>query len=284
MGDLFRGRGGHQTAPQPQSTPIRRNKRGSMASIGTSDDSIIQGDSLMSQLQKNARLAGWLYLPVVLIGPFVLMYVPGKLFVSGDAAATASNILAHQTLFRVSIVAGMISQLFFMAAVLTLYQLLKDVGRNLARMMVLLILLVAPLAIAGAATDIATLKLLNEPQFFSAFDVSQRSALIMLLHEFDRSGVLASELYWGLWLLPLSVLVYRSRFLPRFLGVWLLANGVAYVILSLTGVLWPQHHGALFKFAMPLMFGEAVLMLWLIAVGARPRPAPPPDLKGALAR
>lgn len=167
----------------------------------------------------------------------------------------------------------MISQLFFVAAVLALYQLLKDVGRQLAGLMVILILIVAPLAVAGAATQIATLKLLNDPGYFAGFDGAQRNALVTLLLEFDRNGTLASELYWGLWLLPLGLLVYRSRFLPRFLGVWLLANGLAYVAISLTGVLWPQYHDVLFKFATPLMFGEAVLMLWLIVVGARVRPA-----------
>ncbi len=227
----------------------------------------------MAEIRKAARLAGLLYLPVVLVGPFVLLYVPGKIFVAGDATATAGNILAHQALFRANIVAGMISQLFFIAAALALYQLLRDVGRRLAGLMVILILIVAPLAISGAANEIATLKLLNDPGFFSGFDAPQRNALVTLLLEFDRNGTLASELYWGLWLLPLGILVYRSRFLPRFLGVWLVANGMAYVIISITGILWPQHHDVLFKLATPLMFGEAVLMLWLIVVGARVRPA-----------
>ena len=230
----------------------------------------------MQGVQKAARLAGILYLPVVLIGPFVLMYVPGKIYVSGDASATAGNILAHETLFRANIVLGMVSQLFFVAAVLALYQLLRDVGRRLAGLMVILILLVAPLAIAGASTEVATLKLLNDPRFFSGFDEPQRNAIIMLLLEFDRNGILAAELYWGLWLLPLGLLVYRSRFLPRALGIWLLANGIAYVLMSFVGILWPQHSGSLFKFATPLLFGEAALVLWLIVVGAkvrRPQPA-----------
>lgn len=229
----------------------------------------------MLQTRKTARLAGLLYLPVVLLGPFVLLYVPGKLFVPGDASATAGNILAHQGLFRASIATGMITQLFFMAAVLALYQLLKDVGRRLAQLMVLLIMLVAPLAIAGAATELATLKFLADPRFFGAFEPAQRDALILLLIEFDKNGVLASELYWGLWLLPLGILVYRSGFLPRFLGVWLLANGVAYVLLSLAGILWPSVHAVMFKVATPLLAGEAVLAVWLVAVGARVRAGAP---------
>ncbi len=81
----------------------------------------------MHLIRRTARLAGWLYLPVVLIGPFVLLYVPGKLFVPGDASATASNILANQSLFRASTMLGIVSELFFIASVLALYRLLKDV-------------------------------------------------------------------------------------------------------------------------------------------------------------
>jgi hypothetical protein len=224
----------------------------------------------MPATKKEARLAGLLYLPVVLLGPIVLLYVPGKIFVPGDASATVANILAHESLFRANIVIGMVSQLFFVAAVLALYQLLRDVGRRLAGVMVILILLVAPLAIAGAATQVATLKLLHDPQFLAGFTGAQRDSLVLLLLEFDRTGTLAAELYWGLWLLPLGALVHRSRFLPRFLGIWLVANGVAYVVLSLVGILWEPGHGLLFKIATPLLFGEAVLMLWLLVVGARP--------------
>ncbi len=229
----------------------------------------------MAETKRDARLAGLLYLPAVLLGPFVLLYVPGKIFVPGDTSATVANILANESLFRANIVIGMVCQLFFVLAVLALYQLLKDVGRRLASLMVILILLVAPLTIAGAAIQVATLKLLIDPQFLTGFDGVQRDSLIMLLLEFDRNGTLASELYWGLWLLPLGVLVYRSCFLPRFLGIWLVANGAAYVALSFVGILWPHSYGLLFKITAPLIFGEVVLMLWLVVVGARFRPALP---------
>jgi hypothetical protein len=229
----------------------------------------------MADTKRNARLAGLLYLPAVILGPFVLLYVPGKIFVPGDTSATVANILAHESLFRANIVLGMVSQLFFVLAVLALYQLLRDVGPRLAILMVVLILLVAPLSIAGSATEGATLKLLHDSQFLAGFEGGQRDALVTLMLEFDRKGTLASELYWGLWLLPLGMLVYRSRFLPRFLGIWLIANGVAYVVLSLVGILWPPYHSLLYKFATPLILGEVVLTLWLVGVGARIRPVQP---------
>lgn len=83
----------------------------------------------------------------------------------------------------------------------------------------------------------------------------------------------AAEILWGLWLIPLALLVYRSRFLPRFLAVWLVINGLAYVVLSLTGVLLPQFQDRVFTYAQPALFGEIAIMLWLVIKGSKPQPA-----------
>ncbi len=227
----------------------------------------------MHPITKSARVAGLLYLFVVLIGPFVLLYVPGKLFVSGDATATATNILANESLFRAYIVLGLVGELLFISVVLALYRLLKGVGLELATLMVILILLDAPLAFLSVANDVATLTFLRDPGFLAVFDQPQRDAIVTLLINFDRQGVLVSEMFWGLWLLPLGLLVYRSGFLPRLLGVWLFVNGLAYVAISLTGLLLPQYSKVVFSMATPVLFGEMAFMLWLLLVGARVLPA-----------
>jgi hypothetical protein len=227
----------------------------------------------IQSIRKNARIAGFLYLLVVFTGPFVLLYVPGKLFVQGDASATANNILAHESLFRTYIAVGIVSELIFVAVVLALYRLLKDVNRELAAIMVILILIDVPLAFLGVANDVATLTFLKGADFLAVFDKPQRDAVTTLLLNFDRQGVYVSEVFWGLWLLPLGVLVHRSGFIPRFIGGWLLINGVSYVVLSGIGVLTPQYYDAAFKYATPLLFGEVALTLWLVIVGARVRPS-----------
>jgi hypothetical protein len=104
----------------------------------------------------------------------------------------------------------------------------------------------------------------------SVFDKSQRDALAMLLLQLRDRQNIAAEILWGLWLFPLALLVYRSRFLPRFLGVWLTINGFAYVALSLTGILLPQYQSYVFSYSQPALFGELALMLWLVIKGARP--------------
>ena len=230
----------------------------------------------MNPIKKNAHIAGVLYLLVVLIGPFILIYVPGKLYVPGDATATAANILAHESLFRAHIVAGLVGELLFISVVLALFRLLNGVNRELAGIMVILILIDAPLAFLSVANEVATLTFLRDADILAVFDEAQRNAVATLLINFDRQGVYVSEMFWGLWLLPLGILVRRSDFLPRFLGTWLLVNGLAYVALSLMGVLTPHNYDLALKIATPVLFGEVALTLWLLIVGARVETAPSP--------
>jgi hypothetical protein len=228
----------------------------------------------MDSTTRTARIAGLLYLVVALTGPFVIIYVPGKLLVTGDASATAANILAHQSLFKAYIFVGLVSELAFIAVVLVLYHLLKGVSAPLATSMAILVLVDAPLAFLGVANQVATLALVRGGELLSAFDKPQRDALAMLLLNIDRQGSLVDEMFWGLWLLPLGLLVYRSTFLPRFLGVWLFINGLAYMATSSTGILMPQHLELVSTITLPILFGEVVFTLWLLIVGARERRDP----------
>jgi uncharacterized protein DUF4386 len=223
-------------------------------------------------IKKAARVAGFLYLLVVVTGLFSLVYVPGKLMVVGNPAATAANILASQSLFEIHILNGLVSTLLFLFVALALYRLLKDVNPSYAAVMVILVLVQIPLGIGEVLNEIAALDLLRGDGFWSAFDKPQQVALAMSLLDPNNRGTSAVEMLWGLWLLPLGLLVFRSRFLPRWLGVWLGINGLAYVAMSCVGILWPQYSKALKTIAFPALLGEVALTLWLLIVGARPKP------------
>lgn len=227
----------------------------------------------MHPTKRTARVAGVLYLLVVLTGMFVLIYVPGRLFVRGDSAATASNILAHESLFRSYIVVGLVSEFLFISLVLALHRLLKGVNRQHAALMVMLVLMTAPLAFVGTANQVATLAFVRGAESLTAFDKPQRDAVAMLLFNAEREGTLVAQIFWGLWLFPLGLLVFRSGFLPRILGVWLGVNGFAYVAISLTGLLLPQRGEIVSKIATPALLGELVFTLWLLIVGARVQPS-----------
>jgi Domain of unknown function (DUF4386) len=122
----------------------------------------------------------------------------------------------------------------------------------------------------GVAYDAAALTLVRRADFLSVFDKPQRDALAMLFLRLRDHQNTAAEVLWGLWLFPLAILTYKSRFLPRFLGVWLIINGFAYVILSLTGELLPQYQDKVFVLSQPALFAEIALMLWLVIKGANP--------------
>ncbi len=232
----------------------------------------------MTATKKTARVAGLLYLLMVFTGLFTLMYVPGKLIVKGNVAETANNILAHQTLFRIDLVVALFSVLLFTLVVLALYQLLKDVSRPLAALMVILVLIQIPQGFVSLLLQFGALELVRGADFLSAVDKPQRDIWAMFCLHLDGKGAIFAELFWGLWLFPLGALVYRSRFLPRVLGVWLVVNGVGYVAMSLTGILVPQYADTVYKFAFPALLGEVALTLWLLIMGIKTTSLTGPEL------
>ncbi len=227
----------------------------------------------MSSTRNPGRVAGFLYLFLCVIAPWRLVYIPSVLFVPGDATATASNILAHATLFRLGIAADLLTGTVGIFLALALYRLFKGVDPNLAALVVILgSLMVTPIYFLNTLNDAATLLLVRGADFLSVFDKPQRDALAMLFLRLHHHGVVANKIFWGLWLFPLAVLIYRSGFLPRFLGVWLILNGVAYLAISFTGLLVPRYEGMVSNIAFPAMVGEIALMLWRVIKGAKPQP------------
>jgi len=228
----------------------------------------------MTSTRNPGRVAGFLYLLLVLGGPVRLIYIPNKLFVHGNATATASNIAAHEWLFRLGIVADLFCAVILIFLALALYRLFKGVDQSLAVLMVILGgVMPALIDFVGVVYDAAALMLVRGADFLSVFDKPQHDALAMLFLRLRDHQNTAAEVLWGLWLLPLAILTYRSRFLPRFLGVWLAINGFAYVLLSLTGELLPQYYDKVFTYGQPAFFAEVAFMLWLVIKGAKP-PAP----------
>ena len=225
----------------------------------------------MTSLHNPGRVAGLWYLLLVLIGPLRLMYIPNKLFVPGDAAATAANIAAHERLVRFGIAADLAGAVVLVFLALAFYRLFAAVDRNLAVQVVIFGgVMPSLLYFVGVVCDFGALTAIRAG-FLSVFDQPQRDALALLLLRLREHQVTAAEILWGVWLLPLAILVYRSRFLPRFLGVWLFINGIAYIAVSLAGILWPQYQARVFNYSQPALFAEVALMLWLVIRGARPQ-------------
>jgi len=224
----------------------------------------------MTAIRNPGRVAGLWYLLLVLIGPLRLIYIPGKLFVHGDAGATIGNIAAHPWLFRAGIVSEIAGGVVLIFLVLAFQRLFKGVDRNLAWLVVIFGgVMPGLLDFVGAALDGGTLMIARGADFLSVFGKPQQDALAFLCLKLGDELTNAAEMLWGVWLLPLALLVYRSRMLPRWLGVWLYVNGLAYVLLCLTGELLPQYQSAVFDYGQPVFFAEIALMLWLVIKGAQ---------------
>src|SRR5437667_7758890 len=223
----------------------------------------------MHPLKKAARIAGALYLSMVVTGPFSLIYVPSELIVRGNAVVTADYILAHQTMFNLAILADLAGQVIFICLALALYRLLSGVNKTWAGLMVALVLVSAAVGFLNTLNNIAALILFRGADFLAVFDKPQRDALGMLFIRLHTQGIFIDEMFWGLWLFPFGLLVYRSGFLPRFIGVWLMINCFGYVVLSVIALFFPAYYETAFQMAQPVLFGELAIMLWLLIKGAK---------------
>jgi hypothetical protein len=213
-----------------------------------------------------------LYLVNGVTGFFGIIYVPGRLILSGNAAATASNILASERLFRLGIVSELICAVEFIFVVWVLYRLLGGVNKTQASLMVILGVAFVPIMCANALSEIAALTLLRGADFLSVFDKGQREALAMLFLDLHRYGYIVGWIF-GPWLFHLGVLIYRSGFLPRFLGVLLIVACFGYLADSVTPLLLPSYSNVVDRFASILLtLGEPVLILWLLIRGAKDQP------------
>ena len=225
----------------------------------------------MSAIRNPGRVAGLWYLLLVFAGPLRLIYIPTKLFVPGDAGATVSNIAANEWLFRAGMVSDLAGALILIMLTMAFYRLFKGVDQKLAVLVVIFGgIMPALLDIISVASDGTVLLIARGADFLSVFAKPQQDALAMLFLKFGSQQTTAAEILWGVWLLPLAALIYRSGFMPRWLGVWLAINGFAYVILCLAGELLPQYYSMIFNYGQPAFFGELVLTLWLLIRGATP--------------
>jgi len=223
----------------------------------------------MNSTKKIARIAGLLYLLLALTGAFSLVYVPSTLIVSGDATATANNITSSELLFRTGILSGLISNVIFVFLVLALYRLLKEISRKQAILMVILVVISVSTTFVNTFNQIAALIILSGADFLSVFETSQLDAGAYVFLRLHSQGLQIIQIFWGLWLFPFGLLVYKSRFIPRILGVLLIIAGFAYLLSSFTFLVLPQYTAAISPLIMLLEMGELPIIFWLLIMGAK---------------
>lgn len=217
------------------------------------------------------RIAGALYVLVIATGMFSLAYVPGQLQLTGDAQAVVHSITSHEAMYRLGIVSWLINCVVFLLLPLVFYELLHSVNRRAAIVMVAFALMSIPISLVAVGNELDVLSLIGEKPPFQAVSLADRQAMVMQsLNAYDN-GIFAAQLFWGLWLLPLGLLIWQSRAVPRVFSILLLLGGAGYLIQEVGGVLSSSFgQTQLSQFAtLPAAAGEIGLGFWLLLRGIR---------------
>jgi hypothetical protein len=218
----------------------------------------------MESPQKTAKIAGALYLMMAPFAIFSVIYVPTLLIEAGDATATAHNVVESRMLFRTGIVSWLTCQVIFIFLVAALYNLLKQVNKNIALLMVFLSLIGVPIACLNELNRFAALLLLSDADYLSVLDLNTIHAQVQLLLNLHTYGLNIAQIFWGLWLFPFGFLVFKSGFLPRTLGILLIIGCFGYLADSITFFLFPSFEMTV----SPVTgIGEILLPLWLLIKG-----------------
>src|SRR5438309_8020663 len=227
----------------------------------------------MNSLKKQSRTAALLYFLSCLPAPFALFYVPNALIVRGDAAATANNVRNSETLLHLGMAVELLSATLVIFAVLAFYRLLKATSQKHALAFLVLFLISVPISYLNLLNDLAALTFARSPAFLAAvFDKAQLDAFVLFFFRLHNQGLILAQIFWGLWLFPFGIAVIRSGFIPRFVGVAVIAAGSGYVISSLVSLLLPAWAQGIGQLAMILGAGEFAI-LWLLIWGAKDQPS-----------
>jgi len=225
---------------------------------------------LFTKVQKpetTARIAGLLYLLLIPLGLYGILYVPSILVVDGNIQTTISNINTHIMPFRLSIIVALITQIVNVFLVLYLYKLLKPVNQNLAALMTIFSLLAVPITMLNELNHAALLVLidLNNQAKISSVQLEFFAEFFLELHQ---NGIIVAQVFWGLWLLPMGMLIIDSKFIPKALGGLMLIAGMGYLIDVFVWFVYPVFK---VEFSAFTFWGEVLLPLWLVIKGVELR-------------
>jgi hypothetical protein len=225
-----------------------------------------------------ARIAGVLYLLVGIFGGVAEGFVDPRMYVAGDAAATAGNVIANSGLVRMSVVAHLLDGTFFVFVAMILYVLLQHVHKSVARAMLILVALATGIICLNAVFQFEALRVATDGTYAAAFGTPGSNALVLLLLDTQHYGTLIAQVFFGLWLVPLGYLAYESGLFPKWLGVVLIAGGVCYLVDLLAAFLFPGLGEAIHGFVtIPSAIAEVSMVGYLLVIGVKtPKQAGPP--------
>ncbi len=225
------------------------------------------GRTVETSPRLRARMAGAFYLLTIAAGLFAELFVRGALVVRDDAAATAANIQAHETLYRLGLAADLVMLVCYVAVTLLFYGLFKPLSKSLSLLAAFYSLAGIAVLAANSLNHLAPLVYLGGAQYLSAFDASQLQALALTSLRMHARGYTVSGVFFGTYMLLLGYLIFRSDFLPRTLGVLMAAGGLSFLANSFAVILLPALVARLPDFGMLGGIAELALSLWLLSKG-----------------
>jgi hypothetical protein len=231
----------------------------------------------MTSPKRLARIAGVLYLLVGIFGGFAEGFVEPKMYVAGNAAASAGNVVANSGLVRLGVVSDLLDQTFFVFLVLALYILLKHVNQNVARAMLVLVAIAATITCLNTVFEFEALRVATGAVSLGAIGTSGSNAVVLLLLDTQHYGIFIAQIFFGLWLVPLGYLAYQSKgWFPKWLGILLIVGGVCYLVDLLALFLVPDVDKVIHGFiTIPSALAEITMVLYLLVIGVRtPKEAP----------
>ncbi len=224
----------------------------------------------MNSSKHLARIAGVLYLLVGIFGGFAQGYVEPKMYVAGNAAATAANVLANTGLLRMGVVADLLDGTIFVFLAMTLYVLLKDAHKGAARAMLVLVALATGITCLSAVFEFEGLRVATGAVNLTGFGSGGSNAIMLLLLDAQHYGLLVAQIFFGLWLVPLGYLAYRSGMFFKPLALLLVVGGACYLIDLLVAILLPNvGNGIHFFVTIPSAFAEIWMVGYLLVVGVK---------------
>src|SRR5438445_9605398 len=227
-------------------------------------------EATVTSPKRLARIAGLLYLLVGIFGGFAVGYVGPRLYVPGDAAATAGNVLANAGLVRIGVIADLFQATVFVFLGMTLYLLLRHVNRNVATVMAILVAIATTIMCLDKVFQFAALRVASDGAYAAAFGMAGSNALVLLLLDIHNYGFLIAQIFFGLWLAPLGYLAYKSGLFPRALGVVLIAAGISYLLDLLVAFVSPELSRTVHTyFAILPTIAEVWMLGYLLVFGVR---------------
>jgi hypothetical protein len=225
---------------------------------------------IMNSPKRIARIAGVLYLFVGIFGGFAEGFVDPKMYVAGNATATVANVVANSALVRMGVVAHLLDGTFFVFLAMTLYNLLQHVNKGVARAMLILVALATSIICLNAVFQFEGLRVATNISYSAAFGIAGSNAIVLLLLDMQHYGTLIAQVFFGLWLIPLGYLTYKSELFHKWLGVILVAGGVCYIIDLLAAFLFPGFGQKIHGFVIiPSAIAEISMVIYLLVVGVK---------------